>query len=740
MEKNESYSRYYHALLLQRLINTPNFPPEFLADDVLTSALGDLVTRDTYDYLMRNQEKILEAYGSRHQRLRSGGGQRRGLALGRVTTLINRDLDDLRNSISTEDRETAPLGKLLQCLQEIFQLDAQELEVLRYFSLLALDSGLEEVMDDITLTPMRRNYPAFVARLLGLPVSPVRSRLGQKAPLRKLGILEAELVLDGGRDTPELCDFVKKMLTSDAVSGESLVESLYLAEPSSSLQAGDYSHLGTDLENVARLLKGGWKEGIPGVNILFYGAPGLGKTEMARVIAGITSANIYALPRHGEDGDTPSVSERRMALDLFHRISQGIQRPLLVVDEAEALLEEEGGLLFLFRRGRSGVSDKKAWLTEALERNAVPTIYIVNQHRWIDDAVRRRFAYSVRFPAIPKETGLRIWGNILRRAGERFALAQPVLREMAGQFELSPGHIAKGVETWVRITGRRNPDPQVLRQILSQSMRLSKEKEPASGKLRALDEHYDPSLLHLEGGADPARLARIIRRFYRETNETGGRKSIPGQFTLLFHGPSGAGKTELAKYLADCSGHDLQVERMSDLLSKWVGESEQNIAAAFTRATDAGNILLLDEFDSLAFDRRGATRSWEISQTNEMLQQIENFRGVLIACTNLLQNLDPAMSRRFTHKIGFGGIRDNRRREAVQTYFSEIIAGRKLSTPLQARLKGLPSLYPGDLRAVRQKLDMERMLGRALAPEDVVAALEHESAYRKGEQRPIGFK
>ncbi len=120
------------------------------------------------------------------------------------------------------------------------------------------------------------------------------------------------------------------------------------------------------------------------------------------------------------------------------------------------------------------------------------------------------------------------------------------------------------------------------------------------------------------------------------------------------------------------------------------------------------------------------------------MQQIENFRGVLIVSTNLPDSLDPAISRRFSHKIGFLGIPAARRGEAVGAYFADWLAAAALNAEQQARLAALPSLFPGDLRAVRQRYATEMLRSEPPDAPAIVAALEHEASFRKGEKR-IGF-
>ena len=161
----------------------------------------------------------------------------------------------------------------------------------------------------------------------------------------------------------------------------------------------------------------------------------------------------------------------------------------------------------------------------------------------------------------------------------------------------------------------------------------------------------------------------------------------------------------------------------SDLLSKWVGESEQNIARAFRRAEAEHAILFFDEVDGLLQDRSGADHSWEITQVNELLQQMENFDGVMVAATNFSKNLDAAVMRRFTFKLEFGYLDD-----AGKRLFFERMFKSKLGDDEFAELKELRNLAPGDFRTVRQE---QFYLGCEVTNADRVAALKEECAIKK---------
>ena len=202
---------------------------------------------------------------------------------------------------------------------------------------------------------------------------------------------------------------------------------------------------------------------------------------------------------------------------------------------------------------------------------------------------------------------------------------------------------------------------------------------------------------------------------------------------ILMYGPPGTGKTEFVKYLGRELDRKVLVVKGSDILSKWVGGSEQNIAAAFRTAESERAILFFDEIDGLVQSRERATASWQVSQVNELLQQMENFDGVMIAATNFCKNLDPAIMRRFTFKLEFDYLDD----EGKRTFFERMFKTTLTEEEYDA-LKALRNLAPGDFRTVRQ----ERFyLAGKTSNMDCIEALGEECALKKdgGTSPRIGF-
>jgi transitional endoplasmic reticulum ATPase len=207
---------------------------------------------------------------------------------------------------------------------------------------------------------------------------------------------------------------------------------------------------------------------------------------------------------------------------------------------------------------------------------------------------------------------------------------------------------------------------------------------------------------------------------------------------LLFYGPPGTGKSELARYIGNQLDREIICKRVSDLQSMWVGEGEKNIKRAFAEAESEEAILIIDEADSLLFNRNRAVRSWEISFTNEFLTQMERFRGILICTTNRVEDLDSASLRRLNHKIGFDYLTPEGN-TIFYRLFLEPLTCDTLDQTDTGKLRRLSNLAPGDFKVVRDRY--------AFYPENeinhkvLIEALEVEANLKNSHnnEKPIGF-
>ena len=245
------------------------------------------------------------------------------------------------------------------------------------------------------------------------------------------------------------------------------------------------------------------------------------------------------------------------------------------------------------------------------------------------------------------------------------------------------------------------------------------------------DKGYSLEGLSIKGKVKLEKVVKAVRN-YMDADFSAKGDDKPRMNILMF-GPPGTGKTEFVKYLGKELDRKVIVMRGSDILSKWVGESEQNIARAFRRAEQEHAILFFDEIDGLVQSRDNARASWEVTQVNELLQQMENFDGVMIAATNFCKNLDPAIMRRFTFKLEFGYLDD-----AGKKSFFERMFKTELTDAEFGDLKAIRNLAPGDFRTVRQE---SFYLDEGQTNADLIAALREECLIKKDGDKTakIGF-
>lgn len=202
------------------------------------------------------------------------------------------------------------------------------------------------------------------------------------------------------------------------------------------------------------------------------------------------------------------------------------------------------------------------------------------------------------------------------------------------------------------------------RERLLQEVELCNGNEAISGvipctTIKCKELHYD---------SEVSKKVEELAKFFDQENCRGilermKQKNFRSAFTCLFYGGPGTGKTETVNQLARLTGSDIMLVDVPNLKDKWVGESEKNTKAIFDKYRDLVNrskvapILLFNEADSI-FGKRMTNVSHAVDQMlntmqNIILQEMENLEGIMIATTNLTENLDTAFERRFLYKIRF---------------------------------------------------------------------------------------
>ena len=507
-----------------------------------------------------------------------------------------------------------------------------------------------------------------------------------------------------------------RLLLGEDRDPTAILDEYLCVAPPTRLEHGDFPHLQEDLRWIRRVLAEAMKQGTKGVNILLYGAPGVGKTELVRALAADLRARLYEVSANFVEGEARGEHSRFRAFQFSQAMLSGDRGSLILFDEIEDVFPSRTE--FLFGMG-SRASQSKAWINKTLESNPVPAFWLSNEVRQIDPAFLRRFMYVLEIPNPPES----VRRGILKTDLQGLPVREQWIGAMAREPRLTPAHIQR-IATLARLIGGNEPGEAegLMRRAFRNSL-------DALGQPEGLPQAEDILEYRLDLlNTTPDVQALVDGLAHRPK----GR--------LCLCGPPGTGKTALAHHLAHRLDKPLMKRTASELLSMWVGETEKALASMFRRAEREGAVLLLDEADSFLYDRRTAVRSWEVTQVNELLVQMEAFEGLFICSTNLMETLDSAVLRRFDVKVRFEYLTPGQ----VRTMFLQVLAilgeanrPERVGVDIPPRLAHLRNLTPGDFAVVLRKA---RLLANHWNEEHLLAALEEESqAKHRGPRLVSGF-
>ena len=600
----------------------------------------------------------------------------------------------------------------LRCLGTTVGLSRTDLAILelmlRYHTQPIIESMIDGVFRHARLRRSPFNLKGYaLASLLGVSANTVLARLRDDAPLVRSGLV----CIDGDDGELTLVNRLHRLATFPGGPGFDVNRLLLGKASPGELEWSDFDHLAQERDHVERLLGGALETGAPGVNVLLYGPPGTGKTELCKVLAQRLGVDLHSVGEADEDGGEPTRNERLQELRLAQRLTARGRRSLLLFDEMDDLLSDApaglgilGGLFPVGSRGSRAGGGSKVFMNRLLEEAPAPTLWTINHARAVTPAVLRRMMFALELRLPPPGVRARVWTRQLARHGIEAEPGDALA--LAREFATTPG-VAAGATAAARLGG--GDLAAVRRGVRSLSRVLSCEKPPQGTPAR-----YDLALIQAD--ADPVELADRLAR-------SGERR-----FSLCLQGPPGTGKSAYVRYLADRLDLEVLQKRASDLMSPYVGENEQRIAAAFAEARDTGAFLVFDEADSLLSDRRFAVKNWEVSLVNEMLTGMESHPLPFACTTNFSEHLDPATLRRFVFKVKLGYLAPDQAEAAFRGYFG--------TTP-PANVAALRALTPGDFAVVRRKAEVLDCLRE---PETLAAMLRAECDSKPDRPRTIGLR
>jgi transitional endoplasmic reticulum ATPase len=472
------------------------------------------------------------------------------------------------------------------------------------------------------------------------------------------------------------------------------------------LSTSDYPHLQKEITRCIDIIeknqKGRSKKRERGVNVMFWGLAGTGKTELAIAVAKERGWNLKVIGDISPDNLQENSRQNRLtSLKLASKIFRNQPNTVLLFDEMEDLFKHDANAQF-----------SKAFINRIIETTEIPIIWTTNNLLQLGQPVLRRMVYNIGFEVPPEETREQTWKKYA--AQYKLKLDEKAIKDAAKTYAVPPAVIKNAVHVTSTAFGRKKVNKTDLFEIVGSLDTLVN-----YGYKRAIKD--DP---HNDDGTYDVTCVNTEHDLDMFTNRLMNAKSHG--FALCLYGPPGTGKSEYGRYLAKKMGKEVLFKRASDLQSMWVGECEKNIAKAFAEAKKKGQVLIIDEGDSFLRDRTKARASWEVSQVNEMLSQMERHPQPFIITTNLMNDLDAASLRRFTFKMKFDYMKVDQARRLFKGYFG-VDAPKSLDRN--------PLLVPGDYANVKRQVEI---LG-ITDGEEIYRMIEEETKLKPGKRGSIGF-
>ena len=581
------------------------------------------------------------------------------------------------------------IEKKIEKISKIYNLTDLEHKIFTYYTLMIFSTKIKNLHSLLA----KQDTPFFAICLTILKMNYYNAEMARKSLLDK-GIFVKFSMCDS---KVELSGTMRAIIDNDLINTElQIKEALLGKKQKSTLKWTDFDFLENKKDLASKLLSASCKNKKMGINILLYGTVGSGKTEFAKLLAYNAQIDMFSVI--SKQGKKEALREERLQ-DLYSKqaILERTNNSCILFDEAEDVMN----------RGFSDFGKaSKSYLNQIIEKTPVPIIWTTNNILDVDAAFLRRMTYTIEFEKLSEETRLTIWEKAVRK--NKLKIDKQKLSELNKNYEIPPSLIVSSVESTKLINGTQDDIEAFAESVARVVMKKKNVKKQKSFEMN----EYNENLVNTD--LDIKTLTSRIK--------ASGKLN----FSLCLYGEPGTGKSLYARYLANKLGVEVVLKRASDLISKYVGETEQNIANAFAEAKNKGAMLIFDEADSFLQNRQNANRSWEIAQVNEMLTWMESHEYPFVCTTNLLATLDEASLRRFTFKIKFDFLTPEQVNYSLEHFFG--LQG------LNCNLKGITA---GDFATVKKKADF---LGISDVDE-IISMLKEEVKIKKSKeiQNTVGF-
>lgn len=557
----------------------------------------------------------------------------------------------------------------IEKISKLADLNNYEKEIIEFAILLDEHELLQDITSYIGRNLTINQTKKVLSTILNIPLKEVDRCFSLNSKLSKSSLL---MISYAGSDLKNNLEFITDKFPSKMFNIESniehMIKEIVCECDNTDLILNDFTHLEKELSVLISYLRNAIITNQRGVNILLYGVPGTGKTELTKVIASELKKSLYEIS-YCDNNDEPIDGRKRLEAYKSTQALLSNKNIFLMFDEIEDVFNNDDNP---FRKRQKN----KAWINRILENNVIPTMWITNDVYSIDNAVIRRFDMSIEVPIPTKSKRIEIINKFSQNQ-----LSIDAISKLASNKNIAPALISRALKVVSSLDKNKNKD-KAFEMIIDNTLKAQGHEGIKDNPSISLPKTYNPNYINCNMDLEKLTL--------------GISKSKNARICL--YGAAGTGKSAYGKYIAAKLEKPLIIKKGSDLLSMWLGKTEKNIANAFKEAKEESAVLVFDEVDSFLADRSNADKSWEVTQVNEMLVQMESFDGIFIATTNLMANLDKASLRRFDLKMEFGYLKPE---QSWKLFKSECVnIGLSNFFKIKKEVESLSILTPGDFAAV----------------------------------------
>lgn len=600
------------------------------------------------------------------------------------------------------------LEKNLKWLQKKLDLSHHEVQLMTWVYLIHKDEAFQALLLEFP-TLSYQQLIRLVSKIVGTSENKIKQMLSHDAKLLQLGLLKANLY----ENAPVHARLSLLDCLCDNLSEEALNYGHFSADFTrasfADLTINDFPHLLDDIDDLQVFIQQVCKSQTKGINILIYGPEASGKTQFIKALADRLDLALYVMSF--PVAKKIPVETLLSSISRAQQLLEGNKKNLLLVDDLQNQFENDSS--DFMDSGSS--SHLKRLVNTSIGKNQLPTIWVTNRLDIFSYRDLSRFSYCLEFKKPTR------------------AMRQDFLRKKMGNSNIS--------ESWIMKTAMKENIPfETLEKIANFTKLVCSSKENQSVEVifdKALTK-ANKFLRGAEGGVSLYGVEQYNQDFINaDVDLAYVTDALKGhtEARICLSGPPGCGKTGFAHHLAYLLDKPVITKKGSDILGRYLGDTEQNLAGAFQEANTRDALLLIDEIDGLLSNRQDAQRNWEVSIVNELLTQIDMFKGLLVVTTNLFEKLDPAAMRRFDLKVKF----DYLNNKQIEQFWDLYIQQHNLENDNESKQEAvlIKELTPGDFANIERQTKFMPLKDAI----DLLSRLKKEVSFKREQckGKAIGF-